>query len=59
MIEVGSVFFPLLGALIAGFLGRAIGDRGAQVVTVGCMVLAAICGVWLFFDVAFGPYEAL
>jgi NADH-quinone oxidoreductase subunit L len=53
MIEVGSVFFPLLGALIAGFLGRAIGDRGAQVVTVGCMVLAAICGVWLFFDVAF------
>ncbi|WP_439577846.1 NADH-quinone oxidoreductase subunit L [Elioraea sp.] len=54
MIEVGSVFFPLLGALIAGFLGRAIGDRGAQIATVGCMTLASICGVWLFFDVAFG-----
>ena len=54
MIEVGSVFFPLLGALIAGFLGRAIGDRGAQIATVGCMALASICGVWLFFDVAFG-----
>jgi NADH-quinone oxidoreductase subunit L len=54
MIEVGSVFFPLLGALIAGFLGRAIGERGAQIATVGCMVLASICGIWLFFDVAFG-----
>jgi NADH-quinone oxidoreductase subunit L len=54
MIEVGSVFFPLLGALIAGFLGRTIGDRGAQIATVGCMTLASICGVWLLFDVAFG-----
>jgi len=54
MIEVGSVFLPLLGALIAGFFGRAIGDRGAQIATVGCMALASICGVWLFFDVAFG-----
>jgi NADH-quinone oxidoreductase subunit L len=54
MIEVGSVFFPLLGALIAGFFGRAIGDRGAQIATVGCMTLASLCGVWLFFDVAFG-----
>jgi NADH-quinone oxidoreductase subunit L len=39
--------------LVAGFLGRAIGDRGAQVATVGCMTLASLCGVWLFFDVAF------
>ncbi len=54
MIEAGAVFLPLLGALVAGFFGRALGDRGAQVVTVGCMALAALCGVALFFDVAMG-----
>ena len=53
MIETGAVFFPLLGAIIAGFFGRSLGDRGAQFVTVGCMALAAACGVALFFDVAF------
>jgi NADH-quinone oxidoreductase subunit L len=52
VIEAGAVFFPLLGALIAGFFGRSLGDRGAQLVTVACMALAALCGVTLFFDVA-------
>jgi NADH-quinone oxidoreductase subunit L len=51
---VGAVFFPLLGASIAGFLGRWIGDRGAQMASVVCMVLAAICGVAAFFQVALG-----
>jgi len=51
---VGAVFFPLLGAAIAGFFGRWLGDKGAQWVTVACMVLAAICGVAAFFQVALG-----
>ncbi len=51
---VGAVFFPLLGATLAGFLGRWIGDRGAQWVSVACMVLAAFCGVTAFLQVAFG-----
>ena len=54
MIEAGAVFPPLLGAVIAGFLGRTLGDRGAQAVTIGCMAVAALCGAILFFDVAFG-----
>ena len=45
---VGAVFFPLLGATISGFLGRWIGSRAAQWSSVGCMVLAAICGVAAF-----------
>ncbi|MCA3273987.1 MAG: NADH-quinone oxidoreductase subunit L [Roseomonas sp.] len=51
---VGAVFFPLLGATIAGFLGRWIGDKASQWVTVLCMALAAICGVAAFIEVALG-----
>ncbi|MCS6855074.1 MAG: NADH-quinone oxidoreductase subunit L, partial [Elioraea sp.] len=52
MLEVGAVFPPLLGALVAGLLGRTIGDRGAQAVTIGLMLVAALCGTILFVDVA-------
>jgi NADH-quinone oxidoreductase subunit L len=55
---VGAVFFPLLGASIAGFLGRWIGDRAAQLATVLCMVLAAICGLFAFWQVALGHAPA-
>jgi len=50
----GAVFFPLLGATIAGFFGRWIGDKASQWVTVLCMALAAICGVAAFVEVALG-----
>jgi NADH-quinone oxidoreductase subunit L len=51
---VGAIFFPLLGATISGFFGRWIGDKAAQWSTVICMVLAAICGVLAFAQVALG-----
>ncbi|MFN8983828.1 MAG: NADH-quinone oxidoreductase subunit L, partial [Alphaproteobacteria bacterium] len=51
---VGAVFFPLLGATIAGFFGRWIGDKASQWATVLCMALAAICGVAAFIEVALG-----
>jgi NADH-quinone oxidoreductase subunit L len=51
---VGAVFFPLLGAAIAGLFGRWIGDRAAQVATILCMVLAALCGLGAFWQVALG-----
>ncbi len=51
---VGAVFLPLLGATVSGFLGRWIGARAAQWFTVICMVLAAICGVIAFGQVALG-----
>jgi NADH-quinone oxidoreductase subunit L len=52
MIYVAAVFLPLLGALVAGFLGRAIGDRASQLVTCICMGLAAVCGAAAFWTVA-------
>jgi NADH-quinone oxidoreductase subunit L len=45
------VFLPLLAAIIAGFFGRVIGDRGSQVVTCGALVLSAIFGIVLFRDI--------
>ena len=48
--EVAVVFLPLIGALVAGFLGRVIGDRGAQLSSCGFMVLSAILAVILFID---------
>src|ERR1700712_3925302 len=47
-----AVFAPLVGALIAGLLGRVIGDRAAQAVSIGGMVVAAICGSLAFFPLA-------
>jgi len=36
------VFFPLIGAAIAGLFGRIIGDRAAEYVTTGLLILSAI-----------------
>ncbi len=42
------LFAPLVGALIAGFGHRLIGDRGAQYLTTGLLFLAAILS-WIVF----------
>ncbi|MDF2781840.1 MAG: NADH:ubiquinone oxidoreductase subunit, partial [Geminicoccaceae bacterium] len=58
MFATGVVFFPLLGAIIAGLFGRAIGDRGAQLVTCGGLILAALCSWVVLADVVGGaPYK--
>ncbi len=46
------VFLPLLASVVAGFGGRAIGDRGAQWVTCGAVGLAALLSIFAFWDVA-------
>ena len=55
-----AIFLPLIGALIAGFFGRAIGDRGAQLVTCGLVILAAAISIIAFVDIALlgNPYHA-
>ncbi len=45
------VFLPLLAAAIAGFFGRAIGDRGAQIVTCGALILAMVLAIPLFHEI--------
>jgi NADH-quinone oxidoreductase subunit L len=55
-VTVAAIFLPLVGAFIAGFFGRWIGDRGSQIVTCAGVGIAAILGVILFFDVALGGH---
>jgi len=50
---VAAVFLPLIAAFIAGFFGRWIGDRGAQLVTCLALMAAAVLGAIVFWIVAF------
>jgi len=54
--HVAAVFLPLIAAFIAGFFGRWIGDRGAQLVTCLALVAAAVLGAIVFWTVAFGGH---
>lgn len=47
------LFAPLIGALIAGFGWRTIGEKNAQYLTSGLLILAALLS-WIVF---FGHYE--
>ena len=48
--ELLAVFLPLAAAIIAGFGRNIVGDRGAQFITCGAMIIAAICSVILFYS---------
>src|SRR5580658_4341075 len=49
MVYAIAVFAPLVGALISGLLGRAIGDRAAMSASILGMLIAAFCGPYAFF----------
>jgi NADH-quinone oxidoreductase subunit L len=52
------VFLPLIGFLIAGLFGRAIGSKASEYVTTGLMIVSAILSWVVFFTVALGaPHE--
>ena len=42
------VFFPLIGALVAGLLGPVIGHRTSEYVTTGLLIVAAVLS-WIVF----------
>lgn len=51
------VFLPLLGAAIAGFFGRKIGDLASQWVTSALVGLSALLSVPVFIDVVLGGHS--
>ena len=48
------VFLPLLGAIIAGFFGRLIGPRPAEIVTTAFLGIAAVLSWVAFVQIGFG-----
>ncbi|SFZ82614.1 NADH dehydrogenase subunit L [Devosia enhydra] len=51
------VFFPLIGALIAGLLGRTIGHRTSEFITTGLLIVSAVLS-WIVFVGFWFPAEA-
>ncbi|MGI9426940.1 MAG: NADH-quinone oxidoreductase subunit L [Hyphomicrobiaceae bacterium] len=47
------IFLPILGALIAGFFGRFITDRGSEVITTAFLFISAILSWIVFWRVGF------
>jgi len=52
-LDLAAVFLPLLGAIIAGFGGHRLGDKGAQIATCVTICLAAVASCFIFHEVAF------
>ncbi|CAE7784042.1 nuoJ, partial [Symbiodinium microadriaticum] len=51
---IAIVFLPLIGALVAGLLGRQIGHRPSEFITTGLLLIAAVLSWIVFIPVAFG-----
>ncbi|MZR30507.1 NADH-quinone oxidoreductase subunit L [Sneathiella litorea] len=47
------VFLPFVAALIAGFFGRSIGDRGSQLVTCTAVIISALLSWLALYQIAF------
>ena len=52
--EALAVGLPLLGAIIAGFFGNIVKDRGAQFITCTLMIISALISIDIFRDFAMG-----
>jgi NADH-quinone oxidoreductase subunit L len=52
------VFLPLAGFLIAGLFGRAIGARGASLITSGLLLATALLSWIVFFEAGFYGNES-
>ena len=50
------VFLPLIAAILAGFFGRALGDRFAQGITCLAVLTSAVLSIITFQQVALGHY---
>ena len=53
MMYKAIVFLPLLGALIAGFFGRYITDRGSEIITTAFLFISAVLSWIVFWRVGF------
>jgi NADH-quinone oxidoreductase subunit L len=56
MLESICIFLPIAAAAIAGLGNRRLGDRGAQAVTCGSVLVSAGIAIWLLIDVGFNHH---
>jgi NADH-quinone oxidoreductase subunit L len=53
-VPVAAIFLPLIASIIAGFFGRWIGDRGAQLVTCVAVLASAVLAIVIYVQIALG-----
>ncbi|MBF0123893.1 MAG: NADH-quinone oxidoreductase subunit L [Magnetococcales bacterium] len=53
------IVLPLIGALIAGILGRRIGNKSSQIVTISGVVISLLLSISVFVRVAVGDVPAM
>ena len=58
MMYVLITFAPLVGAILAGFFGRTLGDRASMLITSLLMTMAAVLSWVTLWQVAFGHSPA-
>ena len=51
------IFLPLIGSIIAGFFGKFVGDKGAQIITSFFVSLTAILSLIIFYKVIIDGYS--
>jgi NADH-ubiquinone oxidoreductase chain 5 len=44
------IILPLLGCIVAGFFGRKVGVKGAQLITCSCVIITTILSVVCFLE---------
>lgn len=47
------IILPLLGSIVAGFFGRKVGVRGAQIITCSCVIVTTILALLAWVEVGF------
>ena len=52
--EAVAVFSPLLGAILAGFFGSLLRDKGSVLVTSSLLTISAAISWIIFYDVIWG-----
>jgi NADH-ubiquinone oxidoreductase chain 5 len=45
------IILPLLGSIVAGFFGRKVGVKGAQLITSLSVIITTVLAVLAFFEV--------
>ena len=55
--EYAIIFLPLLGSILSGFFGNAIGDKFSQILTSLLVTISAILSLSIFYRVIFENYS--
>jgi NADH-ubiquinone oxidoreductase chain 5 len=45
------IYFPIIGAILSGFLGRFLGRKGSTFITTFCLFLSFLVSLFIFYEV--------